>query len=747
MTKTKIVLMFATLALVLCGTPSRAQEITPANTIAIEEGDSPETILRKAVHVVPTAAQAEALRNEFIAFIHLGPNTFTRKEWGNGMEDPKIFDLKTLNTDQWCSEMKAAEIKMVILTVKHHEGFVLWQSRYTRHGIMSTDFRDGHGDILRDLSASCRKYGLKLGIYLSPADLYHIERPDGLYGNGSEQRLRTIPREVEGRPFAPHEKMEFVLDDYNEYFMNQLYELLTEYGEIHEVWFDGAHPKRKGNQQYNYLAWRTLIHRLAPRAVIFGREDIRWCGNESGSTRPSEWNIVPYQADPRQMNDFHDITAQDIGSRAKLAEGNFLHYQQTETNTSIREGWFYRDDELQQVRSADDVFDIYERSVGGNSTFLLNIPPNRDGRFSARDVETLREVGRRIRATYHTNLLAGADYPAQLKDSCDDTYILLTPAKKSVEVKLDTLVKINRIQLQESVTTHSERVERFAVDALINGEWQELATSTNIGYKRIVRTPEVVVSGLRFRLLEARADTVALSTFKAHYYKPHAPRLDATQNVEGYVTLSPKKDNFSWKPGKDNATLNLNTGFTIHYTTDGTAPSAESPLYTEPFLCDGGMVRAVAVLNNEKGAECVRRMSYIKSDWQVAAASSTAEGSSAAHAIDGDPSTDWTTADCDDTHLHTLTIDLGYSAHIHGIAYTPQTRDHEGMLQKGVIEWSSNGEKWTQAEIFEFGNLINDPTTRYHHLRQPVKARYMRISAVETAAASKRVSIAEIDVF
>ncbi len=747
MTTTKFIMILAALLPLLCGTRSHAQEITPANTIAVEAGDSPQTLLRKAVNVVPTAAQAAALRNEFIAFIHLGPNTFTRKEWGNGMEDPKIFDLKTLNTDQWCSEMKAAEIKMVILTVKHHDGFVLWQSRYTRHGVMSTPFRDGRGDVLRDLSASCRKYGLKLGIYLSPADLYHIERPDGLYGNGSEQRLRTIPREVEGRPFAPHQKMEFMLDDYNEYFMNQLYELLTEYGEIHEVWFDGAHPKRKGNQQYNYQAWRTLIRRLASNAVIFGREDVRWCGNESGSTRPTEWNVIPYLNDPRQMNDFHDITAEDIGSREKLATGNFLHYQQTETNTSIREGWFYRDDELQQVRSADDVFDIYERSVGGNSTFLLNIPPNRDGRFSSRDVETLREVGRRIRATYHTNLLAAADYDIRLKDSRDDTYVLLTPSHNTLEISLPEAVKLNRIQLQESVTTHSERVERFAIDALVDGQWQELGTATNIGYKRIVRTPEVTASALRFRLLASRADTVALATFKAHYYKPHAPRLEASQNAEGYVTLSPKKDNFAWKPGRDNATMNLNAGFTIHYTTDGTAPTAASPRYTAPFPCEGGTVRAVALLNGEKGAELNRRMSYAKSDWEVIAAAPSAEGSSPEMAIDGDPSTQWTTTAADDVRSHSLTLDLGRTHTLHGIAYTPQTRNREGMLQKGIVEWSDNGRKWEQGQVFEFGNLVNNPTTRYLHLKESVRARYIRISTLETAASSACMSIAEIDVF
>lgn len=333
------------------------------NTYPVLATDSKETILQKAVHVVPTANQYSAQKNEYIAFIHFGPNTFTGKEWGSGMEDPAVFDLKKLDTDQWCRVMKEAGMKMVIFTAKHHDGFALWQSRYTKHGIMSTGYKDGKGDVLKELSASCKKYGLKLGIYLSPADLFQIESPDRLYGNLSQYTERAIPHEVPGRPFANKTKFKFLADDYNEYFLNQLFELLTEYGPISEVWFDGAHPKTKGGQKYNYLAWKKLIHQLAPKAVIFGKEDIRWCNNEAGRTRETEWNVIGYNFNPDTANYFPDLTNIDLGSRAILYTSPFIHYQPAETNTSIREGWFYRDDTEQKVRSADDVYDIYERVV------------------------------------------------------------------------------------------------------------------------------------------------------------------------------------------------------------------------------------------------------------------------------------------------------------------------------------------------------------------------------------------------
>nr|WP_305049546.1 alpha-L-fucosidase [Elizabethkingia bruuniana] len=556
-------------------------KIIPANTIVIAPTDSKELIIEKAAHVVPTKNQLDALRNEFIAFIHFGPNTFTRMEWGNGMEDPKIFDLKELDTDQWCKSLKDAGMKMVILTVKHHDGFVLWQSRYTDHGIMSTNFQKGQGDILRDLSKSCQKYGLKLGLYLSPADLYQIENPKGLYGNLSQYTKRTIPREVPGRPFSNKTKFEFEVDDYNEYFLNQLFEILTEYGPIHEVWFDGAHPKTKGGQKYNYEAWKKVIHTLAPKAVIFGQGDVRWCGNEAGVTRKTEWNVLPFNnKDLTEITGLTDWEEDNIGRRDRLYNGHFLHYQQAEVDTSIREGWFYRDDVYQKVRSADDVFDIYERSVGGNSTFILNVPPNREGKFSDQDVKVLSETGKRIRETYSKDLLTNAKGPKQVLDHNDTTYSLLNNNQLIIETQVP--VTFNRIVLQEAVSTHGERVESHAVDAWIDGVWKELATATNIGYKRILRFPEVTTRKIRLRILQDRGN-VAISSVSAHYYKMRPPQLTISQDKTGKVSIEEKKQPFDWKVQDKKEAKESNKDFDIYYTTDGSEPGANSLKYNGPF--------------------------------------------------------------------------------------------------------------------------------------------------------------------
>lgn len=681
-----------------CHEKKEALTMETVNTVYLEDTDSAEVIIEKAAHVVPTPNQMAALEDEFIAFIHFGPNTFTRREWGTGMEDPKVFDLKTLDTDQWVKTMKDAGMKKVIVTAKHHDGFVIWQSRYTDHGIMSTDFKDGKGDIVKELAESCKKYGMKLGIYLSPADLFQIESPDGHYGNLSEKTKRTIPRQVEGRPFDNKTTFEFVVDDYNEYFLNQLFELLTEYGPISEIWLDGAHPKRKGGQTYNYPAWKELVHTLAPEAVIFGREDVRWCGNEGGGTRDVEWNVVAYDWNPDTATVFPDMTDLDLGSREKLVPGKYLHYQPAETNTSIREGWFYRDDEFQNVRTADDVFDIYERSVGGNSIFLLNIPPNREGRFSPADVASLTETGRRIRETYGTDLLAGADGPEEVLDGDKNTFLLMDDGEEFT-VTLPEPAAINRIMIQEAVSTHGERVEKHDVDAWIDGEWKEIASAENIGYKRILRFPDVTTDKIRFRLIASRK-TPAISHISAHYYKATPPTLTFIRDDDGVVTFVPALQKFRWNYNGQNAAENLSAGYKVYYTTDGTEPTENSAEYTEPVKLPAGVVKAIAVKNGETGPVMNGRLGLVKNSMKVLS----------------------------DGNNGTLTLELGDKSEIVGFAYNPRPLRRGISSVKGSVNVSIDGKSWTKVEDFELGNLVNDPSVRYQYFKNPVEAKFVKIS-------------------
>lgn len=738
--KNKLLASFLLLYVINAGAQQK-NTISFANTQEITPWDTKACIMEKAVHVVPTTKQLDALKNEFIAFIHFGPNTFTRMEWGNGKEDPKIFNLKELDTDQWCKTMKTAGMKMVIFTAKHHDGFVLWQSRYTKHGIMSTDFQQGKGDVLKELSASCRKYGLKLGIYLSPADLFQIENPNGLYGNQSKQTLRTIPREVPGRPFANKTRFEFVVDDYNEYFLNQLFELLTEYGPIHEVWFDGAHPKRKGGQTYNYAAWKKLIHTLAPKAPIFGREDIRWCGNESGRTRQTEWNVIPYSINPDTASHFADLTDVDLGGREKLTKAKYLHYQQAEVNTSIREGWFYRDDTHQKTRSADDVFDIYERAVGGNATFLLNIPPNREGRFSPQDVKVLNEVGKRIRTTYEPHLMANAKGAKEVLDNNSETSVSV---KDELLLTWPSSITFNRIMLQEPVGISGERIEEHAVDAWVDGQWKEVAHATNIGYKRILRMADVKTNKIRIRILATRA-LPYLSHVSLYYYATQPPMLTCHRNKEAMVVIETKKQDFGWKAHGEDVTGNLNMGYEIYYTLDGSQPDEKAFKYGHPFPLTAGRIKAAALLNGKWGALMDEQFGLIKSHWTIVEAKGGHPESLPQMAFDNNPVTCWTT---DKGELPVLTWKLKKRERLSGFSYTPPQKPTGGMMTKGTIWASLDGKEWQKAGDFDFGNLINDPTRRFFYFGKTIEAVYVRIQATESTHKEKEsISIAELDIW
>jgi alpha-L-fucosidase len=739
--------------------------------VPIPERATSADIIELASQVVPSPNQSAFLSLDFTCFIHIGINTFTGKEWGSGQEDPKLFNPgDTLDTDQWCRVAKAAGMKLMLITVKHHDGLCLWQTRYNQEfSVRATPWRDGKGDVLKDLVASCRKHGLKLGVYLSPADLYQMESAKGLYGNGSKPRATKIPTAVETflsdptqvRSDKPKDAPVIAVeaDDYNRYFMNQLYELLTEYGSIHEVWFDGAHPKQKGGQTYIKKEWFSLIRQLAPEAVIFGGPDVRWCGNEAGGTREAEWNVLTVSSVEESGV---DRPQDDVASDALIVQKEYevygkkypaksLYYLIPEVNTSIRAGWFWRNEHEQSVRSADDVFDIYERGAGGNGVFLLNVPPNNHGLFSARDVACLEEVGRRIESTYgNRDLMKGAKATEENLLDCDlTTFWQAKEPSCEVEMRLASAKEINRVVVREAVEKVGQRIAEHAVDVWLDGKWQEVAKGKTVGFRKILRFPAVKTERIRLRVMKARM-APALASLEVYHYAAPLPAPLIGRDAAGKVMISlPQTAGFSWKPHGQGDPSN---SVRFVYTIDGSVPDARSPRYEQAIdLSQGGLLKACAVLGERMGPIAEQRLGISPFSWKVVECSSEHDATyAAAKAIDGNTQSYWHSSwnEPVTNHPHHLTVDMGLEVTVGGFTYLPRQDRQvpDSMVERGTIEFSKDGKSWSSPIAFHFGNLLNDPSLRTELFSAKQQARYFRFTSNAGAAGKPYAGAAEIGI-
>lgn len=446
---------------------------------------------------VPNTNQLRWHDMEMYAFLHFSINTYTDQEWGGGNESPKLFLPAKLDARQWARVCKGAGMKGIILTVKHHCGFCLWPSAYTDYSVKSSPWKDGQGDVLRELQQACQEYGLKLGVYLSPWD-----RRQAFYG----------------------------MPGYIDYFHNQLRELLTNYGDIFEVWFDGANGGTgyyggdKGNRKIDattYYQWQktfSLIRELQPNIIIWSdagaRADARWTGTETGKVSSTNWNMVNSKIE----KDYRQLHYGD-------ADGDL--WIPGEANTSVRPGWFYHRSEDSKVKSVSTLLDVYYRSVGRNTNLILNFPIMPNGLISSIDSLNALKFYQNVQETFKTNLLAtakakasnvrGGDKayaPEQALDGDKTTYWATDDDVKSATVTFTWKAPqtFNRFMAQEEISL-GQRVKAFRVEAMVDGTWMSLKDAlddekeglTTIGHKRIVCFPTVKATALRFTVLDSRA--------------------------------------------------------------------------------------------------------------------------------------------------------------------------------------------------------------------------------------------------
>lgn len=707
-----------------------------AQNVTLSPDETIESVVAKAASVTPTSRQIAWQRDEISAFIHFGMNTFTNREWGDGTEDPRLFNPVELDCRQWVRAAKAAGVSRMILTAKHHDGYCLWPSKYTEHCVRNSPWKDGNGDVVGDFVEACREEGMHFGIYISPWD-----RHEPTYGDSAK---------------------------YNEFFLNQLREVLTTYKGAHEVWFDGACAEGPNGklQEYDWRAYWKLIRKLAPQAAITVRgPDVRWCGNEAGYTRESEWSVVPIPGDERSWRTSDktlsgyalDIRGEDLGSRDALMRSRqdspFLAWYPAQVNTSIRPGWFYHASEDSHVRSLTDLLSVYYGSVGGNGQFLLNIPPDRRGLFHENDVARLKQVGDMLRETFSENLAENASLTVEvdggeligevsvLLDGDPDTFLTTTddPESMTITVNLSSPVRANCLMLQEHIAS-GQRVEMFEVDSFSDGEWRSIASSTVIGHKRLLRFPDATLSKLRIRYKSFRIRPT-IASLGVYFAPPILTPPKIERDLSGLVSITTPENTFAT------------------YTLDGSRPTRESTRYEAPIsMVKGGVVlaRTLSSTPSERDDDTestVTRAEFglAKLLWKVVDCDSEdGDEGGARKAIDDDPSTFWHTSYRDgvDPMPHHLTVDLGQMVSITGFAYNPRQDQWDGgIILKARFEVSQDGKTWVVAlDDVDFDNIVNSRRQQIVNVPSPTTARYFRITALQTVNDNNLASAAEISI-
>ena len=483
--------------------------------------------LRLYTSVTPSLVQKSFEDGGFNIFIHYGINTFANKEWSDGTCPPSLFDPKNQDTDKWAEIAKAAGANGIILTCKHHDGFCLWQTDTTKYSVASSPYKGGKGDVVKELSDSCRKFGLKFGVYLSPWD-----RNSPLYGT----------------------------EKYNDFYIRQLTELLTRYGEIFCVWLDGAcgsYMDGKPKQVYDFERIYDTVRTLQPGCAISNcGPDVRWVGNEAGQARKSEWNVVPeFSFDVQKIeensqqaddNSFRkkglDAMSEDLGSREVLdAYDSFIWYP-AEVDVSIRPGWFWHKRENCAVRSLDNLTYIYYTSVGGNSLLLLNVPPSNTGAISERDETTLRSFGERIRAHFakpikctYTAENEDGSMPASLLAADKSGCYRAAEIEQSYEItaQFDRPAEVDKVVLRENCD-FSQRVESFDLFAVTPHGEKKVHSGTTIGFKRIAHFKKISASALRLVITSCRLEPY-LEIFQPYAYNGKVPSQPLTDKIAVFI--------------------------------------------------------------------------------------------------------------------------------------------------------------------------------------------------------------------
>ena len=666
---------------------------------------------------LPTERQLQWHALEAYAFVHFTVNTFTDREWGLGDEAPAVFNPTAFDADQIVRTAKEGGLRGLIITAKHHDGFCLWPSNYTEHSVKNSPWKNGRGDVVREMAEACRRAGLAFGVYLSPWDRHHRDY---------------------GRP------------EYLTYYRNQLRELLTNYGPLFTVWFDGANGgdgyygganEKRSIDNRSYYDWPNtwaIVRELQPMASMFSDAgpDFRWVGNENGIAGETCWATLDMTKPMRYPG----------GGSAGLNSGERpgTQWLPAECDVSIRPGWFYHAGEDAAVKTPAQLLEIYYKSVGRGADLNLNLPPDRRGVIHANDVKSLREFRRLLDLTFATNLAAGAKLTAshtrggsadqafaadRVLDGKRETYWATDDAVTTPELVLDLggPKTFNVVDLREYLPL-GQRIEAFAVDAWRDGQWEEFAAGTSVGNRRLVRGARVTSAKVRLRITQAPvAPAIAEFGLYAEPVLLDAPTI--TRNRLGAVSIQAST-----------------AAAIVRYTTDRSEPTEMSSLFNAPIpLAKGGTIRARAFYGEagKPGELAARSFSVSKARWKVVAPSAAGRVKETPRLmIDDAPASVWR---AERSEPMVVVIDLGESLTIGAASYLPPSDGARGVVDRYEWATSADGKTWTTADTGAFANIRANPIEQTVAFATPVTGRYLRFTALH-ALDDSPPAVAELSV-
>lgn len=680
-------------------------------SVPLAKGIDNNQLIDLASKVRPSARQLRWQQYGMLGFVHFNINSFTGVEWGSGKEDLSIFNPKELDTHQWIKTFKSTGINAIILVAKHHDGFRLWPSEIAERTIAKTPYKNGKGNIVREFIDACREEGIAVCLYYSPWDKH----------------------EPYGKP------------EYNDLMVAELTDLLTNYGNINLLWFDGAGMDEKTSGKKMVFDWARIyktIRTLQPQALISGAApDIRWVGNEGGRGRFTEWSVQGIDLSEKDFSGYDSgvpLTAKNLGSIDQLKDAVQLAWYPARGGLPLRHGWFWHP--KQKTRTLGYIVKSYFETVGQNSNLLVNLSPDNRGLIPDSEVVRMREFGDYLEQMYKRDYGAGATAisPSTRKGGYHTNYLFdndlrtcwVAPENESsgeIIVNLYKEQSFNVIKLQENIVDFGQRIEAFEVDVWENNAWKTISKATTVGFRRLLRIPFTTTDKLRIRILDSR-NSPSLASLNFYQSPSIINGPEVVRNASGSIQI----------------VNNSKEELQIKYTVDGSDPLGGNGIdYNRPFeLSMGGVVRAVYTKNksNEYFIESSQMFAMLPIGWELIKKHDAL--------LDNDQNTS-VDFNLKKGSMSSFSISFKKELELSGIGYIPsqQLKEDHGHVESYRIYQKMENGSWEKVISGSFGNIENNPILQKVYFDSKIKTTAIKFEIIKATKKQKKVSISEFKIY